>query len=605
MNEAKIILISSQKDIAGDTTREWILEPTQIYKIGRGRDSKADIDLSFDPSVSRFHAEIWLEHDSWWIKDRSAYGTKINRKKIPEEEKIELKFDDEIMLGNKTTLVIIPSQRDCQRFRDFWVEIEAAKSLNYALLHNGLPVIEKIILRYSGKNKTGPFKLNLRLENYFDKIYEIPGLSSGESFILKPDFKMDPQIPEKQTEASVSFLRIFIDGVLAIEKEVKILAYNEWSKENNPYHRTSLASFVLPNHPYIEQIMAETKITSMLKECDNKLLSAHLEMQIWKPLYNHFQEQWHFDYVNEPISFETDSQRIRLPHQVLLDWNNRRGVGTCIDLSLLFAACLENAGFEPILLIFEIKPGLWHVIVGYRAIGHHIAEPLLNDKTQIGKEVFIIIDSTGFARNLSFEEAHNEALSVLKNNKFLYGVDIGAARRYKILPLPFSGQPKESPTVIKIDKKAKELAEEIGLETGYKVYSPIHILLSLLLVGDGFTKEVFKRAGLDIEKSKERLKEGLRKVKSDKKMEALRPSEHYKTVWLEALNIAKSEGSPFILEKHLFFALLQISSEALDKAIATIGSDRKTLKRHSYSLLEIHPFFEGEKSFFGSVFIRE
>jgi hypothetical protein len=473
--------------------------------------------------------------------------------------------------------------------------------LNYALLHNGLPFIEKIILRHSGKDESGPFKLNLRLENYFDKTYEIPSLSSGENFALKPDFKIDPHALEKQTEASLSSLKILIDGATAIEKEAKILAYNEWSKEDNPYHRTSLASFALPNHPYIEQIMAETKITSMIKDCNDKLLSINLREQIWRPLYSYFKEQWHFNYVNEPISFETDSQRIRLPHQVLLDWNNRRGVGTCIDLSLLFAACLENAGFEPILLIFEIKPGLWHVIVGYRAIGHHIAEPLLNDKTQIGREVFIIIDSTGFARNLTFEEAHNEALSVLKNNKFLYGVDIRAARRYKILPLPFSGQPKESPTVINIDKKAKELAKEIGEETGYKVYSPTHILLSLLLVGDGFTKEVFKRAGLDIEKSKDRLREGLRKVKSYKKMEALRPSEHYRTVWLEALNIAKNEGSPFILEKHLFFALLQINSEALDKAIATLGTDRKTLKRHSYLLLEIHPFFEGEKSFFGSI----
>jgi len=599
MNEAKIILISSQKDIAADITREWILEPTQIYKIGRGRDSKADIDLSFDPSVSRLHAEIWFEDDSWWIKDSSSYGTKINGEKILKDEKSKLKFDDEIIFGNRTKLAIIPYSRDCNRFKEFWIEIEVAKSLNYALLHNGFPFIEKVVLRHSGRNKTEPFKLNLRLENYLDKTYEISCLSSGESFILKPNFKMDPQILEKQVEASVSFLKIFIDGVLAIEKEVKILACNEWSKEDNPYHRTSLASFALPSHPYIEQVVAETKITSMVKENNDKLMNINVREQICKPLFGYFQEQWHFNYVNEPISFETDSQRIRLPHQVLSDWNNRRGAGTCIDLSLLFAACLENAGFEPILLIFEIKPGLWHVIVGHRAIDHHIAEPLLNDKTQI-EEAFII-DPTGFARNLTFEEAHAEALNILKNDKFLYGVDIGAARRYRILPLPFSGQPKESTTVIEADRKAKELAEEIGKETGYKVYSPAHILLSLLLIGDGFTREIFKRTGLDIDKSKKIIYSGLKKVKPRVKMENLKSSEHYDSVFALALDIAKKEGSPFIFEKHIFFALLEVGSSALDKAINLLGTNKEALKEKAYALLRIKPFFEGEKSFFGSI----
>ncbi len=601
MNEAKIILVYFQEDIVGSLTREWILEPAKIYKIRRGYDNKADIDLSFDPSISRLHAEIWFEDDSWWLKDHSSYGMRINGKKIPKEEKIELKFDDEIILGNRTALVIIPSRRDCQRFRDFWIEIDVVKSLNYALLHNGLPFIERIILRHGGKNKSKLHKMNLRLENYFDKTYEIPSLSSGESFTLKPDFKIAPQVLEKQTEASLSSLKILIDGVLAIEKEIKILVYNEWSKENNPYHRTSLASFVLPSHPYIEQVVAETKITSMVKEYSDKLMSINVREQIWKPLYGYFQEQWHFNYVNEPISFETDSQRIRLPHQVLLDWNNRRSAGTCIDLSLLFAACLENAGFEPILLIFEIKPGLWHVIVGYRAIGHHIAEALFNDKTQIGKEAFIIIDSTGFARNLSFEEAHNEALKVLKNNKFLYGVDIGAARRYKILPLPFSGQPKESTTVIEADKKAKELAEEIGKETGYKVYSPAHILLSLLLIGDGFTREIFKRTGLNIDKSKKIIYSGLKKVRPRVKMESLKSSEHYDSVFTLALDVAKKEGSPFIFEKHIFFALLEVGSSALDKAINLLGTNKEALKKKAYALLRTKPFFEGEKSFFGSI----
>jgi hypothetical protein len=61
-------------------------------------------------------------------------------------------------------------------------------------------------------------------------------------------------------------------------------------------------------------------------------------------------------YINPPPSYEPESQRLRTPSQVL-----QSGRGTCIDLSLLLAACLEYVEIHPVIFLLEghAFPGYW------------------------------------------------------------------------------------------------------------------------------------------------------------------------------------------------------------------------------------------------------
>ena len=53
-------------------------------------------------------------------------------------------------------------------------------------------------------------------------------------------------------------------------------------------------------------------------------------------------------YINPPPSFEGTGQKIRLPHEVLVDrW------GTCLDLATTYAAALEQAGLNPVLVLCD------------------------------------------------------------------------------------------------------------------------------------------------------------------------------------------------------------------------------------------------------------
>ena len=84
------------------------------------------------------------------------------------------------------------------------------------------------------------------------------------------------------------------------------------------------------------------------KDCD----SVHKQVQaVWNALLHDFRT----DYINPPPAFENQSQRIRTPSQVLAQER-----GTCIDLTLLLAACLEYLDIYPALFLLQ-----GHAFMGY------------------------------------------------------------------------------------------------------------------------------------------------------------------------------------------------------------------------------------------------
>ncbi|HKY31894.1 MAG TPA: SpoIIE family protein phosphatase [Candidatus Polarisedimenticolia bacterium] len=68
-----------------------------------GRSSKNDVNLSFDLSLSRFHAEVARRDGRYWLSDvGSRNGTSLNGS--PVSQPVELKVGDRIALGETTIL---------------------------------------------------------------------------------------------------------------------------------------------------------------------------------------------------------------------------------------------------------------------------------------------------------------------------------------------------------------------------------------------------------------------------------------------------------------------------------------------------------------------
>jgi hypothetical protein len=149
---------------------------------------------------------------------------------------------------------------------------------------------------------------------------------------------------------------------------VTLLAVDEWKFDPKDDSRW-LASFVLPRDPAVLRIIAAAQkyVTSLRDEpgagfdgyqsvdpeADDPDEMIDLQVRaIWSALVNDLP----LAYINPPPTFTKDAQRLRTPSDVL-----NGGRGTCIDLALMFAACLEFIEIYPVVFVLKDHafPGYW------------------------------------------------------------------------------------------------------------------------------------------------------------------------------------------------------------------------------------------------------
>ena len=100
-------------------------------------------------------------------------------------------------------------------------------------------------------------------------------------------------------------------------------------------------------------------------------------------------------YVNPPASFASTGQKVRLPQDIKND-----GMAACLDLSLLFAACLENIGLNTVIALTKS-----HACCGFLLI--EVCFPLLtnDDVIDLSKRV-VAKDLVLFVKSLATSSSH-------------------------------------------------------------------------------------------------------------------------------------------------------------------------------------------------------
>jgi hypothetical protein len=113
---------------------------------------------------------------------------------------------------------------------------------------------------------------------------------------------------------------------------------------------------VLPNNPRVAEAAGEISLQVGVGATPEEALAQ---------VYAHFHDTWNLSYQFEPPTANAANrvvQKIRLPHQVI-DPLRRSGAGTCIDLAVLVAACLEHLHKQPLIAIVDTGTVL-HALVG-------------------------------------------------------------------------------------------------------------------------------------------------------------------------------------------------------------------------------------------------
>jgi hypothetical protein len=263
-----------------------------------------------------------------------------------------------------------------------------------------------------------------------------------------------------------------------------LLAVDEWRDDEQDRHW--LPSFVQWRDPAVVRIIdsAERYLRVLLddglagfdgyqsagsydKPAREELIAVDRQVQaIWYSLLHDLPLR----YINPPPVASQKSQRLRTPSAVL---QGRRG--TCIDLAMLLAACLEYIGFYPVIFLLRGRtfpdecqghafPGYWRSAEAHQkfqvatnppaddpgttAPEHSGGEGGQKVKWRLTADFFteimacvnqgdlVPLESVALTRGGGFQAALQEGFGKLKKKCFDAMIDLTLARDGKVTPLP-------------------------------------------------------------------------------------------------------------------------------------------------------------------------
>jgi hypothetical protein len=262
--------------------------------------------------------------------------------------------------------------------------IEPFPELNYAVLHNAQPLFRRFVLSCDAPDQAEPLDVEVAVHMGAEEArYERRVVMQHERENLTKDIHvpLTADVARGVHEAINTSLQVRVrqgSKVLYHDSHrLRLLPVDQW--RDNRRDGQWLPSFVLPRDPAVVsavsqsqrynrvlrddptagfegyQCVPDSAVTASGRIDEELLRGVDRQVEaIWATLLH----DWQLGYINPPPSYskQLDSQRLRMPSTVLAD-----RAGTCIDLALLFAACLELVDIYPVVFLLEghALPGWW------------------------------------------------------------------------------------------------------------------------------------------------------------------------------------------------------------------------------------------------------
>jgi len=536
------------------------------------------VDLDPDRMVSRNHALLRFAGDAWWIEDQqSEWGTRVDGENIKgNASATPLKAWADVQFG-LTVLTLVPPHGHRLRHGALVFDLDVSPTFNLSLVHTGVPLISRLVVRNEGTQPSSPAVLHAELPTFGKtEAIPIPPIPPGERYTLPEVFmQVEHRNLEARTAAQRRTLVVKLDGQILQGATIpcQVLPHNEWSLVPLYRHRLSLAAFVQPNHPLITLFKA--------KACHDLPARPTAEAAL-RAVYDHLYDPWHIAYRLEPVNAERPGQLVRLPHDVLHDVRRQQGEGTCLDLALLIAACLEALHQRPMIAFLDVGSH-WHVLIGCWKRPGLSLDPLLFNLRDPMSGVNLVndvvwVDPNGCTRNKKYREAYPPICEMAgqqlvdEAKPFLFALDVAAARTLEVAPLPFAGTPQWSDEASAALSVAGEAARRYRRRP-----NSVLLLFGLLSLPCGSTQQLLTKLNLPPEAALERLEAFIRHLLPEGNPEAR--SRHLMQAEENAPLLARRDGSPVILDVHLLRALLDTRAEALEEALQATGTSWDALDR--------------------------
>lgn len=323
------------------------------------------------------------------------------------------------------------------------VEAEIMDTVNFAMQQNYVPFIRKICVYNDSQEILRNLIVKVKFEPAFASSYlhELVMVNVGACAEISPvELVLSTEFLHSLTEKMVGRVTVEVlsgeEKLGEYERSVEILACDQWCGYN--VMPELLSAYVTPNHPVVKEIL-EQAARLMEKWGYSPSLSGYREenpqlvkMQM-KAIYTVLQSK-EIIYNRILPQYEPRGQRLRLAPDVI-----QYKQGNCIDMSLLYAACLEAAHLHPLLVIME-----GHCFTGGWLKKMSFADSVVEDVSVLEEQFssqeknLLLLEATLFraGTKTDFEGAVKQGGDNLSSFKFVMAVDVIKARENGVRPIP-------------------------------------------------------------------------------------------------------------------------------------------------------------------------
>lgn len=371
--------------------------------------------------------------------------------------------------------------------------VQCAPKVNLADFQNAVPLLNGLSAINHSATDLHAVSIQLRAEPAFIKprTWLLDVLAAGQTHAMANlDVEMDAALLGRLTEAETATLTISMVCDTLAEPDwaqavcpVELLPRNHWAGLSQM--PDMVAAFVQPNDPAIDRLLKATAEV-LRKHGKNAALDGYtggakraweLSSALWSAV-----AALNIDYAYPPASFEHQGQKVRSPSQIL---DTR--IATCLDLTLLFAAALEQLGLHPLVVFTK-----GHAFVGAWLKNETFSAVVVDDITALRKRVqlneLLLFETTMVTHEPcpSFTLSTHQGASQIAEDKseaFELAVDIRRARLQRIKPLasaqavaPVATDTAPAPQEPSFDE-APDLSDETIAEPGPESLSPADRLM--------------------------------------------------------------------------------------------------------------------------------
>lgn len=326
----------------------------------------------------------------------------------------------------------------------FEIEATIASTIGFASHQNAVPLLREVKVTLTGDALAEHLRLSLSADPPFvaPKTWTLDRLCPGDTLAIGDrDVTLNATLLSGLTESisgSVALTLTDRDGatVATLTRRVELLAHNEWGGLSSMAEL--LPAFVMPNDPAVDRVLkaASDALRRAGKphaidgyESKDKSRVWQIAAAIWAAVTG-----LKLSYALPPASFERTGQKVRTPGAIAAG-----RMATCLDTALLFAAALEQAGLNPLVIFTRghAFTGVWLQPVEFANLLTDEAAAL---RRRIDLDDLLVFETTLATQSppATFTQALSEARRQLAEGApatFEMAIDIRRARMQRIRPL--------------------------------------------------------------------------------------------------------------------------------------------------------------------------